>query len=305
MDINRLNEFITLATLLNYSKAANQLYLTQPALSRHIHDLEQTVGSPLFIRDTHNVHLTSIGEVFFKEAVDIVDRYNHALQIVRDSASISTGDLKIGHLGVGSYKFLSKFITKFTASHPLIRLHFSSDDVDTLVGELSSGNSDLAFVTLVDKNYLTGLESLRIMDSRLYMLCHPLNPAAQLEHIHVKDLSGMPFINFSGKTNPLTYDYNRQLFKKAGAECNIVQEVPNIESSLLQLSIDAGIFFIPEYLLNYYEDTLVKKPIEDDFATITMNLIWKKKNPNPSISLFVEDFKAFMDNTPLFEDSKD
>ena len=53
MDINRLNEFITLATLLNYSKAANQLYLTQPALSRHIHDLEQTLGTQLFIRDTH------------------------------------------------------------------------------------------------------------------------------------------------------------------------------------------------------------------------------------------------------------
>lgn len=47
MDINRLNEFITLATLLNYSKAANQLYLTQPALSRHIHDLEQTLGTQL------------------------------------------------------------------------------------------------------------------------------------------------------------------------------------------------------------------------------------------------------------------
>lgn len=50
MDINRLNEFITLATLLNYSKAANQLYLTQPALSRHIHDLEQTLGTQLFIQ---------------------------------------------------------------------------------------------------------------------------------------------------------------------------------------------------------------------------------------------------------------
>ena len=47
MDINRLNEFITLATLLNYSKAANQLYLTQPALSRHIHDLEQTLAKQL------------------------------------------------------------------------------------------------------------------------------------------------------------------------------------------------------------------------------------------------------------------
>lgn len=85
MDINRLNEFITLATLLNYSKAANQLYLTQPALSRHIHDLEQTLGTQLFIRDTHNVHLTSVGEIFLKEAQEIIQRYNHALDLIQRS----------------------------------------------------------------------------------------------------------------------------------------------------------------------------------------------------------------------------
>ena len=84
MDINRLNEFITLATLLNYSKAANQLYLTQPALSRHIHDLEQTLGTQLFIRDTHNVHLTSVGEIFLKEAQEIITRYNHALDLIKE-----------------------------------------------------------------------------------------------------------------------------------------------------------------------------------------------------------------------------
>lgn len=67
MDINRLNEFIVLATHLNYSKAANQLFLTQPALSRHIHDLEQTLGAKLFIRDTHNVYLTSVGQLFLQK----------------------------------------------------------------------------------------------------------------------------------------------------------------------------------------------------------------------------------------------
>lgn len=96
MDINRLNEFITLATLLNYSKAANQLYLTQPALSRHIHDLEQTLGTQLFIRDTHNVHLTSIGEIFLSEAQEIVARYNHALKLVHEVSSSFKGELKIG-----------------------------------------------------------------------------------------------------------------------------------------------------------------------------------------------------------------
>ena len=94
MDINRLNEFITLATLLNYSKAANQLYLTQPALSRHIHDLEQTLGTQLFIRDTHNVHLTSVGEIFLKEAQEIITRYNHALDLIKEVSSTSTGELK-------------------------------------------------------------------------------------------------------------------------------------------------------------------------------------------------------------------
>ena len=94
MDINRLNEFITLATLLNYSKAANQLYLTQPALSRHIHDLEQTLGTQLFIRDTHNVHLTSVGEIFLKEAQEIIQRYNHALDLIKEVSSTSTGERK-------------------------------------------------------------------------------------------------------------------------------------------------------------------------------------------------------------------
>ena len=127
MDINRLNEFITLATLLNYSKAANQLYLTQPALSRHIHDLEQTLGTQLFIRDTHNVHLTSVGEIFLKEAQEIIQRYNHALDLIKEVSSTSTGELKIGFLGTASQSFLSDFVMGFTASHPQIKLSMTSD----------------------------------------------------------------------------------------------------------------------------------------------------------------------------------
>lgn len=159
MDINRLNEFITLATLLNYSKAANQLYLTQPALSRHIHDLEQTLGTQLFIRDTHNVHLTSVGEIFLKEAQEIIQRYNHALDLIKEVSSTSTGELKIGFLGTASQSFLSDFVMGFTASHPQIKLSMTSDALDILVKQLNDGLTDLAFVTHVDKNYLIGLES--------------------------------------------------------------------------------------------------------------------------------------------------
>ena len=115
MDINRLNEFITLATLLNYSKAANQLYLTQPALSRHIHDLEQTLELSFYPGHTQCAsHIRR--RIFLKEAQEIITRYNHALDLIKEVSSTSTGELKIGFLGTASQSFLSDFVMGFTAS---------------------------------------------------------------------------------------------------------------------------------------------------------------------------------------------
>lgn len=298
MDINRLNEFITLATLLNYSKAANQLYLTQPALSRHIHDLEQTLGTQLFIRDTHNVHLTSVGELFLNEAQEIVAKYNHALDLIKEVSSLSKGELKIGFLGTASQSFISDFIIGFTASHPQIKLSMSCDILETLVRQLNDGVTDLAIVTHVDKTYLIGLESESIMQSRMVICMHPGHPLATRESLSIQDLSGFPMINFDAAVNPIVSEYNKALFKKAGAVFNVVREIPNIETAAFYTSINEGLFMMPEYLLPSM-GSLTAIPITDDFAYINLNLIWKKKNPNISIPVFIDAFRTFIQNRDL------
>ncbi len=295
MDINRLNEFITLATLLNYSKAANQLYLTQPALSRHIHDLEQTLGTQLFIRDTHNVHLTSAGELFFHEAQEIVSRYNRAITLAKEASSFSTGELRIGFLFVASQSFLSEFIVGFTSSHPKIKLTMFNDTLSNLVTGLNNGDLDFCIVTHVNKGYLIGLESSLIMKSSLYAVLHPMHIYADRKSLKISDLSGMPLINLSTETNPITSEFNRQLFKKAGAVHRVVREVPDIETGVFYASINEGAFLLPKYLLPMC-NSLITLPFEDDFAFTTLNLIWKKKNPNPSISLFLDAFNTYIDN---------
>lgn len=295
MDINRLNEFITLATLLNYSKAANQLYLTQPALSRHIHDLERTLGTQLFIRDTHNVHLTSIGELFLREAQEIVSRYNHALDLVKEVSSLSTGELKIGFLGTASQSFISDFVIGFTASHPQIKLTMTCDILDILVRQLNEGITDLAIVTHVDRNYLIGLESETILKSRLMAILHPCHQLADREKLSFRDLSGFPMINFDNAINPIVSDYNKQLFKRAGANFNLVREIPNIETAAFCVSVNEGIFLAPEYLVPAM-NSLVAIPLSEDYAYINLNLIWKKKNPNISIPIFVDAFHTFIQN---------
>lgn len=298
MDINRLNEFIVLATHLNYSKAANQLFLTQPALSRHIHDLEQTLGVKLFIRDTHNVYLTSVGELFFSEAKDIVDRYNHALQLVREAVSDTTGKLSIGFLGAAVQPFLGKFTMQFHVQHPEIKLSMESSDLDPLIQELNDDKIDVCFVTHVDSNYLPGLQSKTILKDPLMVVVSPTHPLAAKESITLEELSGIPMIAFNHKENPITNDFHRQIFKKANAVYNIQFEVPNIETAMFYVGINNGSFIIPSHLAPM-ANGLVTIPISDERCSISLNLLWKKSNPNPSIPIFQKAFLNFMQDISL------
>ncbi len=300
MDINRLNEFITLATLLNYSKAANKLYLTQPALSRHIHDLENTLGAPLFIRDTHSVHLTSIGELFYHEAKEIVDHYNRALLLVKEASMNTTGEIRLGFLAMASQSFLSEFVSKFTASHPSVRLYLNSGTLDSLLGQLNAGEIDLSIVTYITKDLQTGLESETINHFPLRAVMHPNHPLSDHEVLSISDLSGFPMINFDPVQNPTTADFNRQLFKKVGAKCNIVEEINYVEEGIFFASINRGFFIIPEYLEGGVPSTMRYIPLSDPHCRISLNLIWKKNNSNDALQSFVNEFRDFTRNhTPV------
>ena len=280
MDINRLNEFIVLATHLNYSKAANQLFLTQPALSRHIHDLEQTLGARLFIRDTHNVHLTSVGQLFYHEAREIVDHYNHALELVKEATSSASGQVSIGFLGAAVQPFLSRFIPEFSAEHLQIKLSFSCDNLDVLTKRLNEDQIDLGFVTHVDSSFFSGLQSETLLKDRLVAVFSPDNPLASKDQLYLKELSGVPGIAFSRQSNPITYEFHQQLFKKANTKYNIVQEVPNIETALFFVSINKGFFIIPSHLEFMVED-LSLVPLADEGCNISLNLLWKKNIISP------------------------
>lgn len=296
MDINRLNEFIVLATHLNYSKAANQLFLTQPALSRHIHDLEQTLGASLFIRDTHNVYLTSVGKLFFEEAQEIVNRYNHALELVKEASSSTTGQINIGFLGAAVQPFLSGFIPEFTSSHPNIKLSFRCDDLDGLTRQLNDGDTDICFVTHVDSSFFTGLQSETLLKDRLMAVLNPDHPLSHCESLSLKDLSGYPMIAFSRQSNPIAHDFHKQLFKKENLPYNSAREISNMETAFFFVSINEGFFIIPSHL-KYMAKDLCVIPIDDESCCITLNMVWKKNNPNPSLPVFRKEFLTHIQST--------
>ncbi|MGN0733864.1 MAG: LysR family transcriptional regulator [Emergencia sp.] len=295
MDINRLNEFIVLATHLNYSKAANQLFLTQPALSRHIHDLEETLGAKLFIRDTHNVHLTPVGKIFFQEACEIIEKYEHALEVVKDSISYTTGEIKLGFLSAAIKPFLSSFCSYYNDIHPEVKLSFCAGDLDPLLELLNNNELDCIFASNAGIQQMPDYMSETLLTCGMVLVTTPDNHLADRDSVTFKDLDNEPMVFFSKKSSPITHDFNMSLFKKNGVHCNIVQEVPNVETGLFYTSLGVGSFLLPDHCSDLAKD-LVCVPVEGDIASVELILLWKKDNSNITLPSFQKEFAEFFRN---------
>ena len=105
MKIEYMREYIVLANTLNFTNAANILFITQPALSRHIALVEEEIGAQLFIRTKHYVTLTRVGESVLKEFRQVIDQYDKLLNRIPQMNKGFTGELRIAmhHYAVESY----------------------------------------------------------------------------------------------------------------------------------------------------------------------------------------------------------
>lgn len=294
MDIGRLYEFITLADCLNYSKAAQQLYITQPVLSRHIHDLEMHVGAQLLVRDTHSVQLTPIGRLFYQEAQVIITDYENALKKVSDTAHGTIGYLKIGFMSAAVEPFLRDFVLKFREEQPSIQLDFEAMDLDELIRALNSNRVDIAFATHISGDIAKPFHVHQVLTDGLCVAIANDNELSQRDGLSIADLSDEPTIVLSKNEHPATYRFTENLFLNHNAKMNVYRYVPNIDTALFFASLNLGTFIMPAHLTHMVPTKTTRAiPIIDEDSVIKLNIIWKKDNMNPVTSIFCESFERF------------
>ena len=292
MDINRLEEFIVLADCLNYSKAANLLFLTQPVLSRHITDLEKVLGAQLFIRDTHKVALTPIGELAVHEIDSVMEAYHKAMRNIKLATDNLNGRIGVGFLGYAVRPFITQFIRQL-GDKPQLEIDYTSvSELDTLIHFVETGTVDLAFVTHVEIDRLQGVEIKWIMDDPLYIAVSHNHPMAGFAQVSVRELSGQPTIVYDRETNPHTAIFHEKLFQRFNAVMNPVRKVRNLESGLFQANLGLGYFIIPKHL-TYAARDMVVIPISDEDASVSLHLIWKKNNAKSAVRVFIKEFSKF------------
>lgn len=186
MELRQLKYFIKTAETLNFSEAARSLYITQSTLSQQIRTLEDELGSPLFLRDSHNVTLTECGERMLPLArLTIIDAETCRSQI-RDLQEVITGTLNIG----ATYSFspvLKETIKNFMNKYPGIRLNITNRSMEELMEMLRRREIDFVLAFKPNVPY-DEIESCVLFEDHLSAIMRKDHPLADHESITIDEI---------------------------------------------------------------------------------------------------------------------
>ncbi|MGF1938887.1 MAG: LysR family transcriptional regulator [Nostoc sp. ChiQUE02] len=146
MELRHLKYFVTVAEELNFSRAAVRLYISQPALSRQIKNLEDELGIVLFLRQSDGLILAEAGKFFLQQAKDILNRSDVAVQTLKAHYSNTDEPLVIGYIPTILQTFLGKTLHSFGLAYPEVAVRLQEMPPSEQVRALRDGAIDIAFM---------------------------------------------------------------------------------------------------------------------------------------------------------------
>ena len=294
MHIKQLRYFIAVAEHLNFTEAARSLYVSQPALSQQIADLEKQLNVKLFARNHHSVSLTPAGVIFLQEAYDIVAKSEQATQKVqiKDSSSI-TGTITIGYLGQYEKKIIPDLVRILRQKCPLMNIKLSYVAIGKLYHGLENDEIDIGFCLSFGSQQLNGLFYETLYTSGLSVLMRDDHPLAKKSTLKLKDIMHEPIITIKRGDCFDAFKQMTELFKHEKYTPNIVNEdIDYIDSLFLMVKAGQGISILSSHVDISAYPALRFVPIADKSAKTDLIIAWKKNNTNPLIPLFLDELRA-------------
>src|SRR5438105_11209746 len=200
MELRHLRYFLAVGEALNFTRAAAQLRVAQPALSRQVQDLEDELGVDLLRRSPRGVTLTAEGKLFLEEARELLKRAHESVEKVRARARGEYGELNVGYAPSPTVEILPPALTAFQKALPRVRVLLHDLSSDELFAGLRNATLELAVTVLQPiGNESAGIEFELL---RTYPLCVAMaatHPFARLKSITLENLAAEPLVGLRRK----------------------------------------------------------------------------------------------------------
>jgi DNA-binding transcriptional LysR family regulator len=241
MDINQLEVLAAVARERSFSRAAELLGRTQPAVSQAIRRLEIEIGEPLFDRSSKDGTLTTAGEVLFEYAKQILNLRRDAHAAVKELRGLHTGKLTLSANEHTIFALLP-LIERFCREHPNIKIDVRRGAASRIPTEVLGREVELGAISFKPAN--EAVKSVPIVTDELILICAPTHRLAKRETISVKELKEEIFIAHNA-ASPYR-DKVLQAFEKSRTPLNIGVELPSLEAIKRLVEQNAGIALVPK-----------------------------------------------------------
>ncbi|SMD26130.1 LysR family transcriptional regulator [Kibdelosporangium aridum] len=285
VDTRVLRYFVAVAEELSFTRAAERLFVSQPALSRQIRQLESDLKINLFARTSREVRLTSAGEALVPIAKGIIADWQAAQRTARGIAALESRVLRIGFEATGAGPLATKARTTFAARHPDVTIEPKRFDWGGEVAALRDGLVDTAFLWLPADT--TGLHTeIVAVEQRLVGFCAAHRLAAK-DSVSIMDLKDEPLM-WTRKAPKHWVDWWAVNPRPDGSQPVWGPENDNVEEMLEHVAAGAGVCISPESMAAYYaRPDLVWRPIID-IPPLRIALARPAASTNPLVAAFAD-----------------
>ncbi len=290
MELRLLRYFLTVAKEQSFTKAAEQLHITQPTLSRQMTALEDELGITLFLRNGKRTTLTDEGILLKRRALEILNLEEKTLKELKGKEDVVEGTITIGCGEFAAVETLARICKTYKEKYPLVQIALHTATADTVYEMMKKGLVDI--VLFLEPMDTEGLDYIRIADCDHWCVeMRPDDPLAEKELIKKEDLIGKPLIL------PERMNIQSELANWFGKDFSNLQIAftSNLGTNAGVMAANGlGYPISIEGAAKYWrEDILVQRRISPEIMTSTV-IAWRRNiQYSPAVSKMIEEINAF------------
>ena len=190
--LRQLQVFEKVASRLSHSRAAEELYMSQPAVSMQIKQLEENIGLPLFEQMGKKIFLTEAGRELFHYSRNIAQQLAEMESVFDEMKGLGLGKLTLSVVNTANY-FTPQLLAKFCQRYPNINVHLHVANRDAVLKQLADNSTDLAIMGQPPDGLDISAESF--MDNPLVVIAAPGHPFAKLKRVKIAQLAQETFVS--------------------------------------------------------------------------------------------------------------
>jgi len=280
LELRHLRAFVMLSEELNFTRAAAQLYMTQPALSHQIQRLEAELGVTLFQRTSRRVTLTPEGERLLALARTVLSTLDEGIQELRRDSLPRV--LRVGFADYIGQTRIPERLQRLVQALPGLKLqHLEGTTLEQLRG-LTTGVLDVGFFVAPEVR-CAGVEQRRLWMEEFWLALPERHPLTALERIPFQALEGECLLLNSRESNPDLYDHWQHLFNQTGVQPQQITSsgarMYSFAGMMRLIAEGEGLFLIVRSLTTLSHPGVTFRPLHDPTPMLPLRMAWQQSLP--------------------------